>query len=99
MGAQIVTVVDAREADDRVEELVAGFRAMVEADQPDGILHSELLRGQEGEWRIHTTWRDMESLIALRKAGAPPAALTLLDSVGAEHSHAWLAVEESREWS
>jgi len=68
---------------------------MMEAPKPDGLLRSELLRGQAGLWRIQTTWRDRDAIIALRQSGKPPAALELLDRLGAEHSHGVFAVEES----
>jgi hypothetical protein len=84
------TIDPAREAD-----LLEGYRALIAADQPDAILRSELLRGQDGAWRIQTTWRDMDSLRAVREAGKPHAAQLLLDSVGAEHTHAFFFVAES----
>jgi hypothetical protein len=59
------------------------------------LQRSELLRGQEGAWRIQTTWRDVEALMAVRQRGKPPAAMALLDSLGAEHSHTWFTVEVS----
>jgi hypothetical protein len=37
----------------------------------------------------------MEALMAVRKSGTPPAALELLNSIGAQHSHAWFTVERS----
>lgn len=94
MGKQIVTVVDAQVAADREADLLAGFARMVADAAPDGLLRSELLRGQDGAWRIQTTWRDMDAIAELRKAGYPPAALVLLDSVGAQHSHGWFTVED-----
>ena len=33
--------------------------------------------------------------MAVRKSGTPPAALELLNSIGARHSHAWFTVERS----
>ena len=95
MGKQVVTVADAFVATDCEAELVDGYDRMVQGYQPDGLLRSELLRGQEGAWRIQTTWQDMEALMAVRKSGTPPAALELLNSIGAQHSHAWFTVERS----
>lgn len=91
---QIVTAVDAVVAVDREQELLQGFAAMNAATSPDGLVRSELLRGQDGRWRIQTTWRDFDALMALRASGEPPAALRLLDSIGAEHSHAVFTVEQ-----
>jgi len=95
MGPEVVTVVDAMVDREREQDLIDGYRQMKQAPKPDGFVRSELLRGQEGRWRIQTTWRDRDALIALRKSGAAPAALELLDRVGAEHSHGVLSVEES----
>src|SRR5262245_2077196 len=89
----VVTAVDAQVDPAREPELIDGFQRMSDGNKPDGLVRSELLRGQEGTWRIQTTWRDFDSLMAMRKSGQPPAALELLESVGATHSHAWCTVE------
>jgi hypothetical protein len=68
---------------------------MIAGDRPDGLIRSELLRGQDGAWRIQTTWRDLDAIRALRMSGRPPAALELLDRLGAEHTHAAFTVEEA----
>jgi hypothetical protein len=94
MSSSVVTTTDATIASNREAELLEGYRRMLLADQPDGMLRSELLRGQSGAWRIQTTWRDMVALQAVRDSGAAPAALALLDSVGAEHTHSWFIVED-----
>ncbi len=93
MSSPIVTVVDARLDPAREAELLDGYRQMNEGVKPDGWLRSELLRGQDGAWRIQTLWRDLDSLIALRQSGVRPAALDLLERVGAEHSHGVFTVE------
>jgi hypothetical protein len=95
MGMPVVTSVDATVDATRETELLEGFRLMNEGTKPDGFIRSELLRGQDGAWRIATTWRDFDSLMALRRSGMPPAALELLDRVGADHSHSWYTVEQS----
>ncbi len=95
MSSRIVTVVDATVASEREADLLDGYRRMMDAPKPDGLLRSELLRGQGGRWRIQTTWRDRDALIAVRMSGRPPAALELLDGVGAEHSHDVFSVEDS----
>ena len=94
MSSPVVTTTDATIAANREAELLEGYRRMLQADQPDGMLRSELLRGQNGSWRIQTTWRDMAALQALRASGKPPAALALLDSLGAEHTHGWFTIED-----
>ena len=95
MSAAIVTAVDAVVPADREAELIEGFRRMTTAQSPDGLIRSELLRGQEGHWRIQTTWRDREAVIALRASGEGPAAMRLLDSVGASHTHTVFTVTDS----
>jgi len=42
---------------------------------------------------LQTTWSNREALMALRKSAEPPAALALLDRLGAEHLHAVFTVE------
>jgi len=91
----IVTVVDATLDPSRAQDLLDGFREIVEGPRPDGLLRTELLRGQDGSWRIQTTWRDRDAVMALRASGEPPAALVLLDRVGAEHVHGVFTVELS----
>ena len=93
----IVTAVDAVVPAAREAELIEGFRRVTAASRPDGLIRSELLRGPEGHWRIQTTWRDREAVIALRASGEPPAASRLLDSVGATHTHDVFTVEESHQ--
>jgi hypothetical protein len=94
MDAEVVTTVDATLPEGRERELLDGYRELVEGDSPDGLLRSELLRGTDGTWRIQTTWRDREAVVALRRAGQPPAALVLLQSLGAEYTHAVFTVEQ-----
>jgi hypothetical protein len=94
MGAACITTVDAQIQSGREQDLVDGFKKMIQGPRPDGLLRSELLRGQDGAWRIQSTWRDVDALRAMRASGEPPAALALLESIGAEHSHAWFIVEE-----
>ena len=93
MTQSIVTVVDTHIPPEREAALLDGYRRMLAEDKPDALLHTELLRGQSGAWRIQTTWRDLASLQALRQAGKPPAALALLNALGAAHTHTWFTVE------
>jgi hypothetical protein len=95
MSARVVTVVDATIAQDREQELLDGFEQMNEQAKPAGLLASELLRGQNGAWRIQTVWQDRDALMAVRASGEPPAALALLDRLGVEHSHGLFTVEQS----
>ena len=88
-----MTVVSAVVAADREPELIDGYREM-KTSMPEGLIRSELLRGQQGTWRIESLWRDLSTLQALRASGQRPAALELFESVGAEHSHDFYFVEE-----
>jgi hypothetical protein len=81
---------------EREGELLAGYRRLNENAKPDGLLRSELLRADGGRWLIQTLWRDKEAILAARRAGQPPAALVLLDGVGAAvHSHDVWTVADS----
>lgn len=92
-GAAVLVVVNATVAADREAELIAGYRDLSARALPDGLLRAELLRGQNGTWRIQSLWRDMASLRTLADSGEPPAALELLRRVGAEHTHDVFEVE------
>ena len=81
---------------ERQDEVVPAYRTlMADGPRPEGLLRSELLRGQGGRWLIQTLWRDREAILSARNAGAKPAALLLAEQVGAEHSHDVLTVEET----
>lgn len=97
MSKHVVTVVDATVDPAQEAELLEGFRQMIQGDKPEGMVRSELLRGQGGAWRIQTLWRDLEGLRAVRSSGQRPAALELFESLGAENSHSWFMVEQSSE--
>lgn len=97
MSAPVVTTIDATIQPAHEQDLLDGFRQMNDGKEPDGLVRSELLRGQGGAWRIQTTWRDRDALMALRHGGEPPAALALLDRLGADHSHAVFTVEQSHD--
>lgn len=97
MGAAVMTTTDTRIEPEHEQDLIEGFRRMTAGPQPEGLIRSELLRGQDGSWRIQTTWRDRDTLLALRASGEPPAALALLDRLGAPHSHTVHTVEHSIE--
>lgn len=95
MGAEVVTTIDTVIEPEHEQDLIEGFRQMTAGPQPEGLVRSELLRGPSGAWRIQTTWRDREALLTLRATGEPPAALALLDRLGAPHSHTVHTVEHS----
>jgi heme-degrading monooxygenase HmoA len=95
MSGQILTAVTATVDANRESELTSGFRKLTAAPMPDGLIRTELLRGQNGSWRIQTLWRDRAALEAVRASPEPPAALELFRSVGADHSHEVFSVEHA----
>ena len=60
---------------------------------PDGLLRTELLRGQHGTWTVQSVWRDRAALEAVRTSPEPPAAMELFRRIGADHSHEVFSVE------
>lgn len=94
---KIMTSVSAIIPADREDDLLDGYRALIAGGKPEGLLRSELLRGQEGKWLIQTLWRDRAAILAARASGELPTALVLLQRVGAEHVHDLLTVEEQYE--
>jgi hypothetical protein len=80
----IMTVVSAVVPEAREAELVAAFRGLLEQPLPDGLLHTQLLRGAEGGWRVESLWRDRAALEAMRAGSDPPAAPALFRGVGAQ---------------
>jgi hypothetical protein len=93
MSAEILTEVSATVDANREVELVKGYREIT-AGAPDGLVRTELLRGQDGQWRIQTLWRDRAALEAMRARAEPPAALRLFRRVGAEPSLQVYEVED-----
>ena len=93
----ILTVVSATVSPEREAELTEGFRDLASGPRPDGLLRTELLRGQNGVWRIQSRWRDLATLQAVRTSGEPPAALELFNRLGADHTHDFFFVEQSYE--
>jgi hypothetical protein len=96
MAAQILTEVSATVDANREIELVEGFREITAGGIPDGLVRTELLRGQDGQWRIQTLWRDREALDAMRARPEPPAAPRLFSNVGAEPTLQVYEVEDRR---
>jgi heme-degrading monooxygenase HmoA len=86
VGACILTVVSAHVDAERGDDLAEAFRRLVQRPTPDGLLRSELLRGADGRWAVHTLWRDRAALDAMRASTDVPAAPRLFLDVGAEPS-------------
>lgn len=79
---------------DRDDDVVRAYVELTaDGPRPEGLLRSELLRGQGGRWLVQTLWRDRAAVLAAREAGATPAALVLAERLGAEHRHDVLTVE------
>ncbi len=95
MPQSIVTIVDAQLESAREAELLEGYRRLTSSAWPEGLLRTELLRGQNGAWRVASTWRDKDAVIALRATGVRPAALMLFESLGATQTHAVFTVEQA----
>jgi quinol monooxygenase YgiN len=93
MGAVVVTVVDTTVDPSQETDLVEGFRALVAGGLPEGLIRSDLLRGQGGAWRIQSTWRDREAIAALRAAGTGHAAAQLLEGLGLVPAQAVFTLE------
>jgi hypothetical protein len=96
MDEQILTSVSAVVDPSRDSELVDGFNLLLGGALRDGLLRTELLRGQDGTWRIQSLWRDRAALMTARETGERPAALVLFERVGAEHAHEVFTVAASR---
>ena len=95
MPLPVVTVVDVVVPAEAEQALLDGFRELAVQPHPEGLVRTELLRGQEGAWRIQTTWRDLDAVRAAGASGRPPAALPLLEGLGAEHTHDVFTVDAS----
>src|ERR671913_2412258 len=86
MNPRMLTVVSATVDAGRESELLAGFHSLVDAPVPDGLLRTQLLRGDGGHWQIQSLWMDRDALDRMRAGSEPPAAPTLFRSVGADPS-------------
>jgi hypothetical protein len=95
MSGPVLTEVSAVVAIEREGSLLAGFRDLLVQPMPDGLLRTELLRGQDGHWRIQTLWRDRAALDAMRAGPQPPAAPQLFRRVGADPVLAVFEIAES----
>jgi len=80
----VLTIVSAR-LDARLErQVLAAYADLVRKPKPEGLLRTELLTNQDGEWQIHTLWRDHDALEAMRRGTAQPAAPAMFRSLGGE---------------
>lgn len=84
MSGEIVTEVSAVVSDELASEVLAAFEYLLQRPLPDGLVRTELLAGPDGEWSIHSLWRDQAALDEMRAGSEPPAAPTLFRQLGAE---------------
>jgi uncharacterized glyoxalase superfamily protein PhnB/quinol monooxygenase YgiN len=84
MATRILTEVSGVVPEANADAVLPAFEQLLRQPLPDGLLRTELLRGPDGEWRIHSLWRDQAALDAMRAAPDPPAAPALLRRLGAE---------------
>jgi hypothetical protein len=68
METRVITSVTAEVDPSRQEEFLEGYRQLSAERKPDGLLRSELLKGQNGRWRIESLWRDRAALMAVRES-------------------------------
>ena len=78
---EVVTMVSAYIAPDRVADVVEGFGAAIRAGMPERRQVS-LLRGDGDLWRIVTVWRDRQDLNRYLSMTDRPFAVTLLEGAG-----------------
>jgi hypothetical protein len=93
---QILTEVGAVVAPEREADLLAAYQQVLARPLPDGLLRTELLQGADGQWRIHTLWRDQASLDAMRTSAEGPIAPRLFREAGADPHVAWFQVAAHR---
>jgi hypothetical protein len=88
MAGPVLTVVSATVSPSQEEHLAAAYQAVLDAEVPDGLLASALLRGDANQWQITTLWRDRAALDAMRARMRAhpelPAAPRVFREVGAE---------------
>jgi hypothetical protein len=95
MAKRVVTLVNAVVDAAREVELVEGYRRMVDGDRPDGLLRSELLRGQEGGLAHPDDLAGHGRAHGGPEVGQPACRLELLNGIGAQRvSHDWYSVEQ-----
>jgi hypothetical protein len=84
MSGEIMTEVSATVPAERADDVPAAFAELTQRPLPDGLLRTELLAGQDGEWKIQSLRRDRAALDAMRAGPEPPAAPALFRRLGAE---------------
>ena len=71
--------------DARLErQVLAAYADLMRKPKPEGLLRTELFTNHDGDWQIHTLWRDHDALQAMRQGTAEPAAPAMFRSLGGE---------------
>lgn len=88
----ILTIVTANVHEGRAQDLIAAYKMLLAGNLPDGLLETQLLGDGKGHWAIHSRWRDLAALDAMRAATDPPAAPMLFRRFSAQPSLAIMNV-------
>jgi hypothetical protein len=70
----VLAEVTARVTAEHEGRLIAAYHRLIALPPPDGLLQTELLRGQDGSWRIQTLWADRPAMEAMRASSEGPGA-------------------------
>src|SRR5262245_54650081 len=83
---QVVTVLAARVAPERVADLQAAYNDAARGPFPPGLVRSTLLqeRSDQTQWRIETVWASQDALAAMRQAPGKPRGVQIFESAGAQ---------------
>jgi hypothetical protein len=88
MSGPVLTVVSSTVDPAQEASLAAAYQVVLDADLPDGVIASALLRGDGNQWQIATLWRDRAALDAMRALMRDrpdlPAAPRVFREIGAE---------------
>jgi hypothetical protein len=80
----VMAEVNVRVAAKHEARLIAAYHRLIAQPLPDGLLQTELLRGEDGRWRIQTLWRDRVAMDVMRAASGGPTAPRLFRELSAE---------------
>ncbi len=80
----VVSIISGRLPAERVQGLVAAYRAALAAGIPSGILATYAVDAGGGEVRIMTVWRSRADLEAMIATGEEPVARRLIREAGGE---------------
>ncbi len=84
--AMVMTVLEARVADEGRPALEAEFRARTEGGLPPGLVETFLVRdaAERSTWRIVSVWESAGALARMRASGGTPAGVQMFRAAGAE---------------